>query len=61
MRDYKIGIAIKGEGTRDKCIMFNTGFTSVEEAVAQANEIITRKFGSHEQLELTRPHRRRRS
>jgi len=60
MRDYKIGIAIKGNGIRDKTVMFNTGFTSVEEAVAQANEVITHKFGSHEQLELTKPHRSRR-
>jgi hypothetical protein len=61
MRDYKIGITIKGNGIRDKSVMFNTGFTSVEEAIAQANEVITRKFGSHEQLELTRTHRRRRN
>ena len=61
MRDYKIAIAIKGESTRDKCVMSNTGFTSVEDAVAQANEVITRKFGSNEQLELTRKHRNRRN
>jgi hypothetical protein len=61
MRDYKIGIAIKGAGIRDKTVMFNTGFTSVEDAVSQANEVITKKFGSREQLELTRPHRNRRN
>ena len=60
MRDYKIGIAIKGGGTRDKRVMFDTGFTSVEDAVSQANDVIMKKFGGREHLELTRSHRNRR-
>jgi hypothetical protein len=59
MRDYKIGFAIKENSVRNKSPVFETGFTSVEEAVAAANHIIVDKFGSKEQLELTRIHSNR--
>ena len=61
MRNYKIGIAIKevrGSGQYERTV-YASGFDDVDSAIRGANEVILKKFGANEHLELTRNHRRR--
>lgn len=57
MRDYKLRIAVN---TGHEQTVYDTGFIEATEAIQRANEIIDKKFGSKDQLELTRRHKRRR-
>ena len=61
MRDYKIGIAIKDVSTGYERKIFSSGYTDVQTAITEANRVLAEKFGSREQLELTRRHRNRRN
>jgi hypothetical protein len=61
-REYKIAITIIAEQKGDyrspgmKKIL-STGFTNIDDAVMQVNEVIHDKLGINERIELTRNHR----
>ena len=60
-REYKIAITIIAEQSGDfqKASMkkiLATGFTSIDDAVEQANEVLGKKLGLNEKLEITRNH-----
>ena len=57
MRDYKLRIGIN---TGYEQTVYDTGFVEATEAIKKANEVIAKKFGSKDQIELTRIHKRRR-
>lgn len=61
-RDYlmKIQIMPKVRGNTEIHPVSDTGFLPATQALEKANEVITKKFGSGETIELCRERRRRR-
>ena len=62
MRHFEIAIAIKEKehGTRYARPVLETGFMDANKAFDEANRVIQNKFGTDEQFEVTRRHRKRR-
>ena len=60
MRDYKIGIALLEVNSGYERKIFSSEYTDIASAINQVNKVISEKFGSDEQLELTRRHKRNR-
>lgn len=61
-KDFEIAISIKPKenGNRYSQPVLETGYLPVQQALDQANEVITKKFGSGEMLTLQRERRRKR-
>lgn len=61
-RDFEMAIAIKPKvnGNRYSQPVLETGYMPVQQAIDQANDIINKKFGTNETIEIHRQHRRRR-
>jgi hypothetical protein len=56
-----IAIKEKANGNNYSRPVLETGFMDVSGAVEEANRVLQDKFGIHEQLEITRVHRKRRN
>lgn len=62
MRGFQVSISIKEKehGSRYARPVLETGFMEVNQAFDEANRVIQHKFGTDEQFEVTRRHRKRR-
>jgi hypothetical protein len=60
VRGFKIGIRLIELDSGYERTIYESGFYDIHETIKDANRIIAEKFGSSEQIELVRNHKRRR-